>query len=154
MQGLLPASMVCSWMKDTHITFILNMPYEEQQPTLHTAIIYLPLIFLSYHLLTSLDPFVMPSGLRFLGMEPRELSLFPYHMTNFVSVLSPHSPKAWPLSSFFFLQVPSPGNPKIEFLSVLLSYWLLVSLFTNQRGGGYFLEAMFRPLVQTVFWGT
>lgn len=154
MQGLLPASMVCSWMKDTHITFILNMPYEEQQPTLHTAIIYLPLIFLSYHLLTSLDPFVMPSGLRFLGMEPRELSLFPYHMTNFVSVLSPHSPKAWPLSSFFFLQVPSPGNPKIEFLSVLLSYWLLVSLFTNRGGGGYFLEAMFRPLVQTVFWGT
>lgn len=141
-------------MKDTHITFILNMPYEEQQPTLHAAIIYLPLIFLSYHLLTSLDPFVMPSGLRFLGMEPRELSLFPYHMTNFVSVLSPHSPKAWPLSSFFSSRSQAQEILKLTFClsSSVIGCWYLY--LPIRRGGVFPRSYVQTSLVQTVFWGT
>lgn len=46
--------------------------------------------------------------------------------------LLPHTLLAWWICPFLFLPDPSQGNP-IRPLSFLPSYWLLVSLFTNQN---------------------
>jgi hypothetical protein len=49
-----------------------------------------------------------------------------------LSLFSSQSPKAWQISSSS-LPGTSPGNPKIQALSILTSYWLLGLLFTNQN---------------------
>ena len=68
--------------------------------------------------------------------------------------LLPHTLLAWWICPFLFLPDPSQGNP-IRPLSFLPSYWLLVSLFTNQkqlRVGFQNLHA--DALMQAgIFWG-
>ena len=97
------------------------------------------LLMSSYYLLIQCsilaapNPFAQPSGPCFLSPEPRALSLLLYHIAASVSLLCPHSPPS--MADLPLLSPPSPKseNPTIPPLTVLPSYWLLASLFTNQN---------------------
>jgi hypothetical protein len=77
----------------------------------------------------------------FPGLVSLLSSTLPWHGGRFPSPLSP-------------LWIPSPWNPKILPLSVLPSYWLLASLFTNQNQLGAGSQKLHADtLLQTVSLG-